>query len=71
MQPKCPFVVGDKVRFTPSARTRALYQDPERFGLKIGSESIIREIREETYLYFDHGAGGFPWNEFTLVREGA
>lgn len=69
MHPKCPFHVGDRVRFTPSARTQGLYQDVERFGLTIGAEAVIREIREETYLYFDDGAGGFPWNEFTLVRQ--
>ena len=63
----CPFGIGDKVRFTPSERTLGLYQDIERFGLKINEEAIIREIREGIYLYFDGEAGGMPWNEFSLV----
>ncbi len=64
----CPFDVGDTVRFTPSPRTKGLYQDFERFGIAVDATVVIREIREGTYLYFDNGAGGFPWNEFTLVR---
>jgi hypothetical protein len=66
---ECPYNVGDVVKFTPSARTIGLYQDIERFGLKIGQEVIIREIRDGTYLYFGAGAGGFPWNEFSLVKK--
>ena len=61
---KCPFNVGDKVRFCPSSRTRGLYQDLESFGLKVGEVSTIREIKDDTYLYFDGGIGGMPWNEF-------
>ena len=61
----CPFRVGDQVVFSPSNRTRGLYQDIERFGVKIGEKRTISEIREETYLYFDGGAGGWPWNEFS------
>jgi hypothetical protein len=71
MSNECPFGIGDTVRFTPSPRTRGLYQDIARFGLGIGEEAVIREIREGTYLYFDSGAGGFPWNEYTLVRKAA
>ena len=69
MSEKCPYNVGDEVRFTPSKRTCGLYQDVEGFGLKIGQTAIIREIRDGIYLYFDAGAGGFPWNEFSLVRK--
>jgi hypothetical protein len=25
---------------------------------------VIAEIRDDTYLYFNSGAGGWPWNEF-------
>jgi len=68
MSNKCPFEVGDLVKFTPSERTQGLYQDIERFGLAIGQQAEIREIQEDTYLYFDARAGGFPWNEFTLIE---
>lgn len=68
MKRSCPFRVGDTVRFSPSERTLGHYQDPGRFGIEPGAELVIKEIREDTYLYFDRGAGGWPWNEFSLVR---
>lgn len=70
MNDKCPYNIGDRVRFTPSKRTKGLYQDIERFGLKPNQVAIIREIRDGVYLYFDDGKGGFPWNEFSSVHEG-
>jgi very-short-patch-repair endonuclease len=63
----CAFTVGDQVRFSPSARTRGLYQDIERFGVRIGNVYKILEIKDGMYLYFDSGVGGWPWNEFTLA----
>jgi len=64
---RCPFRVGDRVVFTPSDRTRGHYQDIERFGVKVGEERTIKEIRDGTYLYFDAGVGGWPWTEFRAV----
>jgi hypothetical protein len=66
---KCPFSVGDFVRFTPSERTRGLYQNVDRFGIKVGQEGEIKDIRDGGYLYFENRDGGWPWNEFTLVRK--
>lgn len=63
----CPYHVGDVVRFTPSDRTRGLYQDIERFGLGVGDEGEITSIHDDVYLYFAGEVGGFPWNEFSLV----
>jgi hypothetical protein len=60
----CPFSVGDAVVFAPSARTAGRYQDIERFGVRVGEVRTIVEIREGTYLYFEGGAGGWPWSEF-------
>jgi hypothetical protein len=68
METQCPFSIGDLVRFTPSERTKGLYQDVGRFGLQPNETAIVREIRDGTYLYFDKGRGGFPWNEFTRVE---
>jgi hypothetical protein len=62
----CPFIIGDSVTFDPTPRTSGLHQDIERFGVRIGESLLIAEIREDTYLYFDGGAGGWPWNEFRL-----
>jgi len=65
MKTKCPFKVGDKVRFTPSKRTIGLYQNIERFGVLAGEVLTITEIKDGTYLYFSSNKGGWPWNEFT------
>jgi hypothetical protein len=65
---QCPFAVGDVVRFTPSERTRGHYQNIEGRGLTIGQEATITRIKDDTYLYFIGNVGGWPWNEFTLVR---
>lgn len=68
MKPKrCPFVIGDYVRFTPSKRTLGLYQNWEGYGVGIGVVYQIKEIKDGIYLYFQDGKGGWPWNEFTLV----
>jgi len=69
MSKACPYNIGDVVRFTPSERTKGLCQHFERFGLAIGKELPIREIRDEMFLYFDNGAGGFAWVEFSPVEE--
>ena len=65
---QCPFKVGDIVRFTPQERTIGHYQDIERFAVKIGQELPIKSIKENMYLYFENDGGGWPWNEFTLVK---
>jgi hypothetical protein len=67
---ECPFSIGDTVRFTPSERTRGHYQNLERFGVKPNDELKIERIENGMYLYFKNGAGGWPWNEFTLVHNG-
>ena len=67
-QPQCPYRVGDFVRFTPSERTRGLYQDIERFGVRPGEIGVITEIRNGCYLFFANGSGGWPWNEFSAVN---
>ena len=67
---QCPFKVGDMVRFSPSPRTQGLYQDLDRFDLKVGQIARIEEIRGGLYLHFKNGRGGFPWNEFVLAQDG-
>ena len=62
---QCPFLVGDSVRFTPSERTLGHYQDIKRFGVAPGQVLSIAEIRDECYLYFAGGTGGWPWTEFS------
>jgi hypothetical protein len=66
----CPFSVGDVVKFTPSERTRGHYQNIEGKGIKINQELEIERIKDDTYLYFAKDTGGWPWNEFTLIRKG-
>lgn len=67
MTQKCPFHVGDTVRFVPNSRTMMLYQDVSGFGIRPGEVAKIVCIKDDTYLYFENGAGGWPWNEFKLV----
>jgi hypothetical protein len=64
----CPFRIGDQVVFSPPKRTTGLYQDIERFGVKVGHSYRIADIKDGTYLYFDSGKGGWPWTEFTAVK---
>lgn len=64
----CPFSIGDIVKFNPCERTRGWYQNIELFGVKIGQELEIVRIKENVYLYFENDAGGWPWNEFELVK---
>jgi hypothetical protein len=66
---KCPYRVGERVRFQPSARTKGLYQNIEGFGVKIGEVVTIEEIKEDTYIYCKGGGGGWPWNEWTPENE--
>ncbi len=61
----CPFSIGQSVVFTPSPRTSGLYQVIEMFGMEVGKTYVVREIRDDMYVYTDNGAGGWPWNEFT------
>ena len=62
---QCPFAVGDLVRFTPTDRTRGHYQNIDGYGIAVGEVKRIEAIRDDTYLYFANGAGGWPWKEFT------
>jgi len=68
---KCPFKLGDKVKFVPSERTKGWHQHSfERLGLKPGQVGQIEEIRENTYIYIDkEKKGGFPWTDFRKVDE--
>ena len=65
---RCPYSAGDAVTFNPSERTQGLYQDIERFGVRVGETLVIEEIRDGMYLYFKGGIGGWPWNEFSRAR---
>jgi hypothetical protein len=64
---KCPFKIGDIVKFTPSVRTLGLYQNIEKFGIKPNEVIEISEIKDGIYIYAKSGKGGWPWNEYTLV----
>jgi hypothetical protein len=64
---KCPFNVGDIVRFTPCTETRGLSEVIQHSGLKINETGKIGEIRGGVFLYFEDGRGGFPWKEFSPV----
>lgn len=66
----CPFMVGDHAVFRPSKRISGLYQNIERFGVKVGHAYEITDIKDGIYLYFDSGKGGWPWTEVTAAPVG-
>ncbi|MFC1863941.1 hypothetical protein ACFL1Z_08330 [Thermodesulfobacteriota bacterium] len=65
---KCPFKIGDKVKFTPSERTKGQYQDIEGMGISIGEIITIADIKDDGYLYNINGKGGWPWSEWKAVK---
>lgn len=66
----CPFAVGDIVRFTPSPRALRQTQGMTAFGVVPGQEIEIKTITDGLYLFFAGDTGGWPWNEYILVRKG-
>jgi hypothetical protein len=64
---KCPFKVGEMVKFTPSPDARKSSKIIELCGLEINEIAKIAEIRGGIYLYFEDGRGGFSWNEFSSI----
>lgn len=67
---KCPFNIGEKVVYNPSARGHA-YDDGER--LETGKVYLVRAIVQESYVvvegYEDHPGGGIYWTEFEKAPE--
>ena len=68
MKKDCPYKVGDKVRFSPSDRTKGLYQNINKGQVQEGEVMIIKEIKDQCYLYGEGGKGGWPWNEWERVE---
>lgn len=66
----CPFVIGDVVRFTPSSRALRQQDSITAFRVEPGQELAITKIGDGLYLFFADDAGGWPWNEYTLVKKG-
>lgn len=66
---KCPFKIGDRVKFTPNQRAIGWYQHSfERMKIHPGYEGTITAIKEETFIYLDKKIGGFPWTNFKKIQ---
>lgn len=65
MATKCPFRTGELIRFTPSKRTRGLYQDIDALGVQIDEIIAVGNIKDDTYIYTKDGRGGWPWPEWS------
>jgi hypothetical protein len=60
-----PFQIGDRVTFSPDARTVGYeWSSFDRLGLQPGDAGIITRISNGIYLYLDDDRGGFHWECF-------
>ncbi len=69
---KCPFNVGDTVRYNPSQRGRDL-ADPDEFEfLKIGNTYQVVGVVKDFYVVVegleDSPGGGIYWTEFEELK---
>jgi len=67
---KCPFKIGDRVKFSPSDHCKGWHQESfDRLRIHPGYAGIITKIEKDIYLYLDDGRGGFPWIEFKKSKK--
>ena len=55
MTSPCPLKVGITVKFSQVERPKGFYQNIEHFSLTPGRIHMIKEIKNELYLYFEEG----------------
>ncbi len=65
----CPFLVGDKVLYTPSPKGLGLSaNDSPEHKLVVGKSYTIESIQKEKYIVvvgYRHPGCGLYWTEFT------
>jgi hypothetical protein len=70
---KCPFRVGDEVRYTPSARGLADdVMSPPEHRLTLGTIYRIARIQDDSYIAvegYQHPGGGLYWTEFSSAAK--
>ncbi len=65
---KCPFKIGDRVRFCPDERTIGwTYATFDRVRLKPGDTGTVTRIEGGQYLFLDDERGGFHWECFAAA----
>jgi hypothetical protein len=63
-RPPNPFKIGDKVVFSPDARTIGwTYSSFNRLRIQPGDVGIVTKIVNDA-LFIDDGRGGFSWECF-------
>lgn len=66
---KCPFKLGDRVKFVPGERTIGWHQHSfKRLGISIGYVGVVTRIEKGMYIYLDDDRGGFSWDNFKEFR---
>ncbi len=69
---KCPFIIGDLVRYKPSGRTIGLNAMTDLANLKVGQTYRIVDVVKDMYVvvegFEDSPTGGLAWNEFERVE---
>ncbi len=67
-QEKCPFKIGDKVKFNPSDHCKGWHQESfKRLGIHPGYIGKVTRIEKEMFIYLDDNKGGLHWIEFKKV----
>jgi hypothetical protein len=71
MEQKCPFHVGDKVRFIPDDHTVGWTQHfwgTPKIRLHPGDIGVVTRIENDRDVFLDDDRGGFHWNLYELVE---
>ena len=67
---KCPFKIGDSVKFIPSERFKCWHQESfYRLNIYPGYIGKVTKIEKDTFIYLDGNKGGFHWIEFKKQKE--
>lgn len=62
---KCPYKIGDKVKFEPSEHCKGWHQESfDRLRIYPGYIGKITKIEKDLFIFLDDNRGGFHWIEF-------
>jgi hypothetical protein len=65
---KCPYKIGDKVRFKPSQHSTGWTPHRETWGLVDDEAYKILDIQNGVYLYVsENQSNGWHWKDFEIV----
>jgi len=66
---KCPYKIGDKVRFIPSQHSKGWTPHRDTWGLVDNEIYKILDIKDDVYLYVLHNqSNGWHWKDFEIIE---